>query len=98
MKRFLIILLLIFIVIQFIRPEKNNGTSPTALNINTVAPMNDSVKAIFEKACNDCHSNKTRYPWYANVQPVAWWLDGHIKDVKHKFNIDSFAAYRLRKQ
>lgn len=98
MKRFLLLLLLVFIVIQFIRPEKNAGQSPTAQHINTVAPMSDSVQIIFKKACNDCHSNKTNYPWYANVQPVSWWLADHIKDGKKELNVDSFAAYSLRKQ
>jgi hypothetical protein len=39
-----------------------------------------------------------RYPWYANIQPVAWWLDNHIKDGKKEFNFDDFGNYSLRKQ
>jgi hypothetical protein len=98
MKRFFLFLLLVFIVIQFFRPEKNNGQSPASTHINTVAPMSDSVQVIFKKACNDCHSNKTNYPWYANVQPVTWWLADHVKDGKRELNVDSFASYSLRKQ
>jgi hypothetical protein len=98
MKRFFIFLLLVFIAIQFFRPEKNNGQSPTPLHVSTLAPMNEQVQIIFNKACNDCHSNKTNYPWYANIQPVAWWLADHVEDGKHELNVDSFKAYSLRKQ
>lgn len=49
-------------------------------------------------ACNDCHSNNTRYPWYAEIQPVAWWLNGHIVDGKRGLNFSEFTSYRIRKQ
>ena len=44
-------------------------------------------------ACYDCHSNTTRYPWYANIQPVGWWLASHVNDGKQHLNFSEFAAY-----
>jgi hypothetical protein len=58
----------------------------------------EDVKAILVKACNDCHSNKTRYPWYAEVQPVSWWLSDHVKDGKQRMNFNEFSSYRIAKQ
>jgi hypothetical protein len=53
------------------------------------------------KACNDCHSNNTRYPWYATLQPVDWWMSDHVKDGKKEINFDEFtnrpAFYQHRK-
>ncbi|HNH22632.1 MAG TPA: heme-binding domain-containing protein, partial [Ferruginibacter sp.] len=49
-------------------------------------------------SCNDCHSNNTVYPWYAEVQPVAWWLNEHIEDGKKDLNFSEFASYRPRRQ
>ena len=46
--------------------------------------MPADVKTILAKACNDCHSNNTRYPWYANIQPVDWWLNKHVKTEKRE--------------
>ena len=71
-KRILILLLIIFIGIQFIRPTKNKSGNISANDISTKYPVPDSVQAILKVACNDCHSNNTRYPWYAEIQPVAW--------------------------
>jgi hypothetical protein len=98
LKRILIALLIIFIVIQFIRPAKNISQGISAHDISTKYPVPDSVEAILKVACNDCHSNNTRYPWYAEIQPVGWWLSSHIKDGKRGLNFSEFASYRIKKQ
>lgn len=98
LKIILIVLLIIFVLIQFIRPEKNKSEEISTNDISTRYPVPDSIQSILKVACNDCHSNNTRYPWYAEIQPVAWWLDGHIKDGKKGLNFSEFAKYRIRKQ
>ena len=50
-----------------------------------------------DKACNDCHSNNTKYPWYATFQPVAWWLDHHVDEGKGEINFDEFLTYPAKK-
>ena len=56
------------------------------------------MSTILNGACNDCHSNKTEYPWYANVQPVAWWLAGHVNDGKRHLNFSAFTNRPLAYQ
>jgi hypothetical protein len=97
-KRILIALLIIFIAIQFIRPAKNRSEGISANDISTKYPVPDSVQAILKVACYDCHSNNTRYPWYSEIQPVAWWLNNHIKDGKRGLNFSEFTSYRIKKQ
>jgi hypothetical protein len=98
LKRILLILLIGFIIIQFFRPKKNIAEGPQPNNIANVYPVPENVKGILVKACNDCHSNNTRYPWYNNIQPVAWWLADHVDEGKQELNFDEFAAYRPRRQ
>jgi hypothetical protein len=98
LRRLLMLLLIVFIVIQFFRPKKNISEGPQPHNIATAYPVPEDVKAILAKACNDCHSNNTRYPWYNNIQPVAWWLNNHVQDGKKELNYDEFTTYRPRKQ
>lgn len=57
-----------------------------------------NVQSILSKACYDCHSNNTRYPWYANVQPAGWFLAWHVKDGKKHLNFSEFGAYTKRQQ
>jgi hypothetical protein len=97
-KRVLIGLLIILAVIQFIRPEKNRDTAITSLDMNVMYPIPDSVNEVLKKACFDCHSNNTRYPWYFNIQPVAWWMDDHIADGKKELNFSEFGKRTLPKQ
>lgn len=88
-------LLLIAIIIQFIRPEKNTASAAGQAG---QFPFPADVHNVLKRSCYDCHSNTTVYPWYAEVQPIAWWLAGHISDGKKELNFDEFASYRPRRQ
>ena len=88
-KKILIGLLVVFVAIQFIRPEKNVSNDET-YGIATKYDVPAEVNEILTISCNDCHSNLTKYPWYANVQPVAWWLDHHVTDGKKHLNFSDF--------
>lgn len=97
-KKIVLVLLVLLIIIQFFHPAKNASAAATPNNIASIYTVPNDVDAILKKACNDCHSNNTRYPWYNNIQPVAWWLDSHVKDGKRGLNFDEFASYRISKQ
>lgn len=97
-KRFFLFLLFAFVIIQFIRPAKNKAEGVGKNDISTIYPVPEDVQSILKTSCYDCHSNNTVYPWYAEVQPVAWWLNGHIKDGKKDLNFSEFAGYRIRRQ
>ncbi|MGB4847865.1 MAG: heme-binding domain-containing protein [Saprospiraceae bacterium] len=93
-RKILIALVIIFIAIQFFRPVKNlsdDRTHDISLKYNVPA----DVDTIFVKACNNCHTNKTDYPWYVNIQPVAWWLANHVNEGKQKLNFSTFTSRRI---
>jgi hypothetical protein len=85
-------------IIQFIRPHKNISQKQSSGEITTSFTVPKNVQEVLQTSCYDCHSNSTRYPWYAEVQPVGWWLNNHIDDGKRKVNFSEFAAYPLRRQ
>lgn len=97
-KKIMLALLVALIIIQFIHPKKNKaeGSQPNYIGNNFTVPAD--VKTILEKACNDCHSNNSNYPWYANLQPVHWWMEKHIKDGKKHLNYDEYTNRPLRYQ
>lgn len=98
LKRTFQILLVAFIVIQFIRPAKNEAAGTSNNDISKIYAMPADVATILKTSCYDCHSNNTVYPWYAQVQPAAWWLDEHIKDGKKDLNFSEFKSYSIRRQ
>ena len=89
-KKILLGLLVILVAIQFIHPKRNTSEGPQPNYIGNSYTVPDDVKAILAKACNDCHSNNTRYPWYSKLQPVDWWMNKHIVDGKKHLNFDEF--------
>lgn len=90
-------LVVVLVIIQFFRPARN--TSNEAGNdITKKYVIPDTVQAILKSSCYDCHSNHTEYPWYANIQPVAWWLQHHVDEGKDELNFNTFAAYRIGRQ
>lgn len=83
---------IVVVAIQFIRPEKNSGD--TGGDIRTVVDIPADVRTILETSCYDCHSNSTRYPWYAEVMPVGWLLSRDVMEAKKHLNFSEFAAYK----
>ncbi|MFM7510621.1 MAG: heme-binding domain-containing protein [Bacteroidota bacterium] len=86
------------LIIQFIKPTLNQAAGVQANYIGTKHEVPANVKSVLDKACMDCHSNNTRYPWYASIQPVAWWLADHVKDGKKHLNFDEYTQRSLRYQ
>lgn len=96
-KKILIALAIVLVLIQFVRPEKNLS-GENQHNISTKYNVPPEVATLLEGACNDCHSNTTEYPWYANVQPLAWWLANHVEEGKEHLNFSTFTSRRVAVQ
>ncbi len=97
-KVILLIALAAFVVIQFIRPQKNVSNGDLSNDISKKFSIPADVQTELNNSCYDCHSNNTRYPWYAEVQPVGWLLAKDIREAKKNLNFSEFGAYRLRRQ
>jgi hypothetical protein len=97
-KKILIALLIIFIAIQFIRPERNLGVADTTNDIEHAVAVSAEIKNILVSSCYDCHSNHTEYPWYFNIQPVAGWINHHIEEGKHKFNLSESKTFKTKRK
>ena len=93
------IALIAFVVIQFIRPEKNISESQDyVLAFETETTPSDEVKTILKSACYDCHSDNTKYPWYNNIAPVSFWLAEHIEHGKEELNFSDWENYSIKKK
>lgn len=97
-RKILIGLGIAILALQLVRPAKNEAAEVAVNDISKGYAMNDEVKAILQKACLDCHSNNTRYPWYTNIQPLGWWMAHHVDEGKDELNFSEFMAYKPKKQ
>ena len=93
LKKIILALAVLLLALQAVRPAKNLGEAegPDSVVKRHVVPA--EVRAVLQKACYDCHSDRTAYPWYAEVQPVGWWLASHVDDGKRHLNFSRFARY-----
>ena len=98
MKKIGITVLIVLIGIQFIQPARNENGQALPTDISKTVFIPGNVKSLLQTACNDCHSNNTNYPWYANIQPMGWLLANHIKDGKAELNFNEFGSYSQRRQ
>ena len=93
-SKILLAILAVLVIIQFIRPAKNLG-GEHANDIRTKSPVPENISVILDKSCNNCHSNTTAYPWYAEVQPLAWWIADHVNEGKRELNFSEFTKRRV---
>lgn len=95
MKRVLkataILLIVLVVGIQFVRPARTNPPVDESQTIKSNTQISPEVASIFERACRDCHTNKTVWPWYTNVAPLSWWLSNHVNDGRSSLNMSEWA-------
>lgn len=96
-RKLFIIIVVIFLAIQFIRPARNNGMAESVKDITHYVHVPDTVQHILKTSCYDCHSNHTEYPWYVNVNPVGLWLKNHIDDGKRGINFSDLSGFSKKK-
>ena len=98
LKIIAVVLLVAFVGIQFIPTNRNHSEEVPPSDFMLVKNVPKEVKSILMISCYDCHSNNTQYPWYQRVQPVSWYLEGHIEDGKEELNFSDFGNYSDRMQ
>jgi cytochrome c551/c552 len=90
LKIVLIVLVVIFVGMQAIRPTLSNPSVDESQTINARTQITPQVAAIFDRSCRDCHSNKTVWPWYTQIAPVSWWLSSHVNEGRGNLNLSEW--------
>ncbi len=75
------------VAMQVVRPAKTNP--PVTADVG--APPD--VAPLLRRACYDCHSHETRWPWYATVAPVSWLVVHDVNDGRRELNFSTWDAY-----
>ena len=83
-RTFFVLLILVFIGIQFIEVERANPPATAELK----APS--EVQVIFKNSCYDCHSNETIWPWYSKIAPVSWLISKDVVDGRKHLNFSEW--------
>lgn len=72
------------VAVQFVQPERGNPPVDPASN----PPAH--LAGVFRRACADCHSNETVWPWYSRFAPVSWVVAGHVREGREHLNFSEW--------
>ncbi|MCX6619798.1 MAG: heme-binding domain-containing protein [Acidobacteria bacterium] len=72
-------LLAAFGVLQFVQPDRTNPPFDRTASFGAVSGAPRHVAAAVERACADCHSNQTAWPWYSRISPVSWLVANDVR-------------------
>lgn len=99
MKKFILVLLIVGVAFQFFPIDRTNPTATPAMDfLHTRQQTPETTAHLIKSTCYDCHSNKSKYPWYTNIQPVGWFVKKHIDEGRQHLNFSEFNTYDTKTQ
>ena len=85
-----VLLVVAFIGIQFKHARLTNPEFATADSLQANVHMTPQVEGILNRACADCHSDQTHWPWYSNIAPVSWFVVDHVDHGRKHLNFSEW--------
>lgn len=76
--------LVLLVLLQFVPYGRDHGNPPV---IREPAWDSPRTRSLFFRACRDCHSNETSWPWYASIAPVSWLINRDVEEGRSEFNV-----------
>ncbi len=92
------ILCVLFLLAQVIRPEKTSVSTVTPGDITNHLNVPADVLSVMKKACYDCHSDNTVWPWYSHIAPVSWLLAMDVRVGRKHLNLSRWDELDTVKQ
>ena len=96
-KKIALGVLVFLVVLQFV-PMKTIQENPTQNDLMNSTEVPAEVAQILKKACYDCHSHQTVFPWYAKIQPIGFWINGHVKGGIQGLNFSEWGLYDAKQK
>ena len=98
LKIIALILFLVFIGIQFVRPARINKHIVPEQTLEANAQVPEDIQRIFQKSCNDCHTNQTNWRWYSEIAPMSWGMVEHVEDGRAELNFSEWTSYETSRK
>jgi hypothetical protein len=98
LSRAAVILVILFMLIQLVRPERTNPPMNPVHRLESVLTVPADVRSLLRAACYDCHSNETAWPWYSNISPVSWLIARDVNGGRRQLNFSEWGTYESRSQ
>ena len=86
------VLTIALVVIQFVPVDRTNPP------VETEVPATAEVRAVLRRACYDCHSNETVWPWYSRIAPVSWLVARDVHEGREELNFSTWNRLTTKEQ
>ena len=93
LKQAALVLVVLFAAAQLIRPARANPPIDPSHTIQAQVGTATGLVAVLDRACGDCHSNNTVWPWYTQIAPLSWLMASGVKTGRHAVNFSEWASY-----
>jgi len=97
-KRILLMGVAVLAVAQFIPVARTNPPMDSSKAIVAIIPVPSQVSAVIDRACQDCHSNHTVWPWYSQIAPISWFVVHDVNEGRRELNFSDWGHYTARRQ
>jgi hypothetical protein len=87
------IIIVIIIALQFFKPGTVNPVEDKPKFILSKYQIPDNVYQKLEKACFDCHSYRTKWPWYSRISPVVYLISRDVNEGRKHLNFSVWNDY-----
>ena len=88
-----VVFVVLGLLIQLYRPARTNPPTDPSRTLDARVAVAPETAAVLNRACRDCHSHDTRWPWYSNVAPVSWLVIDDVNHGRSHFNYSDWAKY-----
>ncbi len=83
----LVLVVLVFLIpAAFVLAAESPTNPPVERQVTWDSPQ---TQELFYRACADCHSNETKWPWYSKIPPASWLVAHDVNEGREKFNISA---------
>jgi hypothetical protein len=97
-KRVAFAAVILLVVIQIFRPARSNPPVDLKREIHANLVVEPAVATVLTRACNDCHSNRTVWPWYSHVAPASWLVVSDVNRGRKALNFSEWGGYPAEDQ
>ncbi len=91
-KKLLLAVIVLLAAVQFVPVDRSAPQNETEV------PANPEVRAVLKRACYDCHSNETKWPWYSRIAPVSWLVASDVHEGREEMNYSAWNRLSPKKQ
>jgi hypothetical protein len=97
-KKVILAVAIFLIAIQFVQPQRTNPPVIPSRALAAHVAVPEDVQSTLMRACGDCHSNQTVWPWYSRFAPMSWMIVDDVNEGRRHMNFQDWEAQESPKQ